>query len=112
MPLTRESGAGLACLQGARVLVTGGAGFLGSNLSIALAERGARVTVIDAFLPGGGGNMANLAGAAVQLVRADIRDADLRPLCEDTQIIFNLARISQKKRVHRGRDSEKVVAPQ
>jgi nucleoside-diphosphate-sugar epimerase len=74
-----------------RVLVTGGAGFLGANLCIALAERGASVTAVDAFLFGGGGHVANLAGADVELVRADIRDVDMRPLCEGRTTIFNLA---------------------
>ncbi len=76
---------------GRRVLVTGGAGFLGSNLCHALAGRGARVTALDGFLFGGGANPANLEGAAVELVRADIRDVDLRPLCEGVDVIFNLA---------------------
>ncbi len=74
-----------------RVLVTGGAGFLGANLCIALAERGARVTAVDAFLFGGGAHVANLAGADVELVRADIREVDMRPLCEGCGVIFNLA---------------------
>ena len=74
-----------------RVLVTGGAGFLGSNLCHALAERGAKVTALDGFLFGGGANPANLEGAAVDLVRADIREVDLRSLCEGADVIFNLA---------------------
>jgi UDP-glucose 4-epimerase len=75
----------------AKVLVTGGAGFLGSNLCHALAARGARVTALDGFLYGGGANPANLDGADVELVRADIREGDLRPLCEGIDVIFNLA---------------------
>src|SRR5665213_2056590 len=77
--------------SGQRVLVTGGAGFLGSNLSIALAARGARVTALDGFLFGGGANPKNLEGADVDLVRGDIREIDLRPLCEGASVIFNLA---------------------
>jgi nucleoside-diphosphate-sugar epimerase len=76
---------------GRRVLVTGGAGFLGANLCHALAARGARVTALDGFLFGGGANQANLAGGAIELVRGDIRDIDLRPVCEGAEIIFNLA---------------------
>jgi nucleoside-diphosphate-sugar epimerase len=76
---------------GRRVLVTGGAGFLGSNLCHALSQRGAKVTALDAFLFGGGANMANLEGANVELVRADIREGDLRNLCEGAEVIFNLA---------------------
>jgi UDP-glucose 4-epimerase len=75
----------------AKVLVTGGAGFLGANLCHALVQRGARVTALDGFLFGSGANMANLEGIDVNLVRADIRDVDLRPLCEDASVIFNLA---------------------
>lgn len=74
-----------------RVLVTGGAGFLGSNLCRELARLGARVTALDSFLFGGGANIANLNGANVDLVRADIRDVDLRVICEGVEVIFNLA---------------------
>jgi len=74
-----------------KTLVTGGAGFLGSNLCIALAQRGARVTALDGFLFGGGANPANLEGADVELVRADIREVDLRSLCEGCDVVFNLA---------------------
>jgi UDP-glucose 4-epimerase len=77
--------------RGRKVLVTGGAGFLGSNLCHALAAGGARVVAVDGFLFGGGANPANLEGAAVELVRADIREIDLRPLCEGSDVIFNLA---------------------
>ncbi len=77
--------------HGRKVLVTGGAGFLGSNLCHALAERGARVTALDGFLFGGGANPANLADAAVDLVRGDVRELDLRSLCEGASVIFNLA---------------------
>ena len=55
--------------NGQRVLVTGGAGFLGANLCHALAARGAKVTALDGFLFGGGANPANLEGAGVELVR-------------------------------------------
>ena len=78
--------------RGRRVLVTGGAGFLGSNLCNTLAEYGARVTALDGFLFGGGANAANLADApSVELVRGDIREIDLRNLCEGASVIFNLA---------------------
>lgn len=74
-----------------RVLVTGGAGFLGSNLCHALAMLGARVTALDAMLPDGGANPANLEGAGVMLVRGDLRDTELLSLCEGVDVLFNLA---------------------
>ncbi len=77
--------------RGKRILVTGGAGFLGANLCHTLAARGAKVTALDGFLFGGGANPANLAGSPVELVRGDVREIDLRPLCEGADVIFNLA---------------------
>jgi len=74
-----------------RVLVTGGAGFLGSNLCHALVMLGARVTALDAMLPDGGANPANLEGAGVMLVRGDLRDTELLSLCEGVDVLFNLA---------------------
>lgn len=46
--------------DGARVLITGGLGFIGSNLASALVERGARVTLVDAMIPEYGGNPFNI----------------------------------------------------
>src|SRR6202034_3075322 len=77
--------------NGRKVLVTGGAGILGANLCHALSQRGARVIALDGFLFGGGANTSNLDGSPVELVRGDIREIDLRPLCEGASVIFNLA---------------------
>jgi UDP-glucose 4-epimerase len=77
--------------RGRRVLVTGGAGFLGSALCHALARHGARVTALDAMLEDGGANRANLEGAGVMLVRGDIRDTELPSLCAGTEVLFNMA---------------------
>lgn len=77
--------------RGRRVLVTGGAGFLGSGLCHALASAGAEVVALDAMLPDGGANRANLAGGGIRLVEADLREADLAPLTERLDAVFNLA---------------------
>lgn len=45
---------------GARVLITGGLGFIGSNLAIRLVKAGARVTLVDAMIPAYGGNRFNI----------------------------------------------------
>lgn len=74
-----------------KVVVTGGAGFLGSNLCHALSRLGARVSAIDAFLPDGGANPANLDGIKLDLVRADMGAIDLRSLLRGAEVIFNLA---------------------
>ena len=44
----------------AKVLITGGLGFIGSNLAIRLVELGARVTLVDAMIPEFGGNLFNI----------------------------------------------------
>lgn len=77
--------------RGKRVLVTGGAGFLGSALCHALAGLGARATALDAMFEDGGANIANLEGASVLLVRGDIRDVELNSLCQDVDVLFNMA---------------------
>ncbi len=77
--------------RGKRVLVTGGAGFLGSALCHALAALGARVTALDAMMPDGGANLANLEGANTLLVRGDIRDVELHSLCQGVDVLFNMA---------------------
>ena len=47
-------------LKEARVLITGGLGFIGSNLAIELVSRGARVELYDALIDGMGGNRFNI----------------------------------------------------
>jgi UDP-glucuronate decarboxylase len=71
-----------------RVLVTGGAGFVGSHLCDALIARGDEVTCVDNYLTGDPDNVAHLAGhPRFQLVRHDIT----QPLDLETEAIFHLA---------------------
>ena len=79
---------------GARVLVTGGLGFIGSNLSIRLVERGAQVTIVDAAVPGCGANLQNIAPVAnkVRLIPRDMADAEqFASELEGVDVVFNLA---------------------
>lgn len=75
------------------VLITGGAGFIGSNLALRLANLGARVMLVDSFIPQYGGNLQNLAPhPSITLNIADVRDAHaLSYLVRDTDYLFNLA---------------------
>jgi UDP-glucose 4-epimerase len=57
----------------AKVLITGGLGFIGSNLAQRLTELGARVTLVDSLIPEYGGNLFNIAGIE-DLVRVNISD--------------------------------------
>jgi UDP-glucose 4-epimerase len=79
---------------GKRVLVTGGLGFIGSNLARRLVALGARVTIVDALIPEYGGNRRNLAGIAsrVRVHRADVRDwPRMARLVRGQDFLFNLA---------------------
>lgn len=77
--------------SGKRVLVTGGAGFLGSSVSHALAAKGAEVIALDAMLPGTGANRHNLAGCDVRLVEGDLRSMDLAEVTDGIDAVFNMA---------------------
>lgn len=79
---------------GKEVLITGGAGFIGSNLAIRLVELGADVTVIDSLVPEYGGNLYNLqpVEGAVRVNVSDVRDEhSLAYLLKDADVLFNLA---------------------
>ncbi|MGE5125679.1 MAG: NAD-dependent epimerase/dehydratase family protein [Betaproteobacteria bacterium] len=79
--------------EGRRVLVTGGLGFIGSNLCRALADLGARVTAVDSLLPDYGGNLFNLDGYEdrVRINIADVRGHGMEYLVRGQQVLFNLA---------------------
>src|SRR5437899_3810596 len=79
---------------GARVLVTGGLGFMGSHLAARLVELGADVTIVDSLIPEYGGNPYNVRTIAdrVHINYSDIRDPwSIRYLVRDQDYIFNLA---------------------
>jgi len=80
--------------RGKRALVTGGLGFIGSNLAIRLVREGARVVVADALIDGYGGNLANLREVEgdVEIHRADVRDeAAMGELVASADVVFHLA---------------------
>lgn len=90
-PLPAELGGHYA---GKRVIVTGGLGFIGSNLARALVALGSEVTVVDALVPHTGASRANLAGLE-DVLRAHVADigdcAGMSPLVADSDVVFNLA---------------------
>ena len=79
--------------RGRKVLVTGGLGFIGSNLCRTLADLGAQVPAVDSLLPDYGGNLFNLDGYEdkVRINIADVRGHGMEYLVRGQEVLFNLA---------------------
>ncbi len=80
--------------KGARALITGGMGFIGSNLAIALVDLGCAVTIADAMIPGYGGNLFNVAPIRdrVTVNFCDVRDVHvMNYLVQGQDFVFHLA---------------------
>jgi UDP-glucose 4-epimerase len=78
----------------AQILITGGMGFIGSNLAIALVRQGANVTIVDAMIPGYGGNLFNIEPIRKQVVVnfCDIRDSNVMDyMVAGKDYVFHLA---------------------
>jgi UDP-glucose 4-epimerase len=83
-----------AAYRGRRVMVTGGLGFIGSNLAIRLAALGADVLIVDSLIPDAGGNFFNIEPVkdVVRVNVADVRQAStMNYLVRGRDVIFNLA---------------------
>jgi nucleoside-diphosphate-sugar epimerase len=78
-------------LAGARCIVTGGLGFIGSNLVHELVGRGAEVTVIDALIPQHGGERGNVEGLDVPVLEARIDAPEVGDALVGADVIFNVA---------------------
>ena len=77
-----------------KIIITGGLGFIGSNLAIALVDLGAIVTLIDSMIPEYGGNLYNIKGIEdkVNLNYSDVRDEhSMNFLVRGSDLMFNLA---------------------
>ncbi|HRB81461.1 MAG TPA: GDP-mannose 4,6-dehydratase [Nitrospira sp.] len=80
--------------SGSNVLITGGMGFIGSNLARELVGRGAHVTLVDSLVPEYGGNLFNVADIEgnIRVNISDVRDEySFRHLIQGQDFLFNLA---------------------
>jgi UDP-glucose 4-epimerase len=80
--------------KGSSILITGGAGFIGSNLAIELVRLGARVTLVDSMIPEYGGNLFNIEHirGSLTLNISDVRDEySMKYLVQGQDYLFNLA---------------------
>jgi UDP-glucose 4-epimerase len=79
-----------------RALVTGGGGFIGSNLARALLERGDEVRVLDNFSTG---NRANLAGLDVEVVEGELRSYErVHNAVRGMEVVFHLGALGSVPR--------------
>lgn len=86
----------LSSVRGKKILVTGGAGTIGSNLVDLLAEAGAReIVVLDNFVRGRRANLAQaLPSGVVEVVEGDVRDVEtVKKVTEGADLVFHLAAI-------------------
>ncbi|QOX80337.1 NAD-dependent epimerase/dehydratase family protein [Trichlorobacter lovleyi] len=77
-----------------KTLITGGLGFIGSNLAIRLVELGAEVTLVDSLIPEYGGNLLNVESVKdrVRINISDVRDEHaMKYLVQGQDYLFNLA---------------------
>lgn len=84
----------MSFFHGKSVLITGGAGFVGSNLARKLIEMGADVTIVDSLIPEYGGNLHNISEIKnrVHLNISDVRDEhSMKYLVQGKHVLFNLA---------------------
>lgn len=80
--------------DGKRILITGGLGFIGSNLARRLVDYGADLLLIDSLIPEYGGNLYNIAGIEdrVTVNISDVRDQfAMNYLVQGRDLMFNLA---------------------
>jgi UDP-glucose 4-epimerase len=98
-------------LSDANVLVTGGAGFIGSELTRQLLPQCARVVVLDNLANGRRENVPDAAGGKLDLVVADIRDRGrVAELLHGIDIVFHLACLGVRHSIHSPRENHEVNA--
>ena len=76
---------------GARCLVTGGLGFIGSTVVHRLVEAGSAVTIVDSLVPQHGGDLDNVAGLDAEVVITDIGSGAAAAAVRGSDFVFNVA---------------------
>ena len=98
-------------LKNDRVLVTGGAGFIGSELVRQLSALGARVTVVDNLVNGRRGNLKGILGRNVRLIVEDIRNRkSMARLLKTTDLLYHLACMGVRHSIHSPVENHQVNA--
>lgn len=99
-------------LTGQKILVAGGAGFIGSHLVETLIARGLTVVMLDNFRNGSRANLAAVAGSPqLEIVEGDITDAaTCRRASQDVGVVFHLACLGVRHSLHNPLENHQVNA--
>lgn len=93
------------------VVVTGGAGFIGSELVRQLAARGSRVVIVDNLATGTRANIADVLSDSVTLMEADVRSTQLlAPWLREASVVYHLACLGVRHSVHAPQENHDVNA--
>lgn len=93
------------------VLITGGAGFIGSELASQAVEVADRIVVVDNLVNGRRENLAELPAAKVSLVEADVRDTDaMHELLRGVDVVYHLACLGVRHSLHSPFENHEVNA--
>lgn len=84
----------MSTITNKKILITGGLGFIGSNLTMKLVQSGNKVTIVDSLIPEYGGNIQNIQTVRdkVAINLSDVRDPfSINQLVKEQDYLFNLA---------------------
>lgn len=97
--------------QGNRILLTGGAGFIGNEVARQLVMAGSVVTVVDNFVNGKRANLADIASDRLRVIDLDIRATDaMEPLLRETDAVMHLACLGVRHSLHAPLENHEVNA--
>jgi len=97
--------------EATRVMVTGGAGFIGSELAHQLIDQGYNVTVVDNLTNGKMANLDDIQNDRLTFCEVDIRDQEaMAPLFDEIKIIFHLACLGVRHSIHSPIENHNVNA--